>query len=223
MLTMHLIRAVPWWPFAGAVVLALVVQAPVFRASVLRTEADPRMTVIGLLLAAAVLGAAAGFALPDLMTFTVITPVARWRRQWLRLAVLLVPATLIWVLLYAGARIVVGPAAIWPDGFVILQAAVCGLLPVAAAAIGARYRVESIGGLFGPTVQGVAMVVSLFFTERSSPWPFPVTAEWTTAQRCWPFALVLILAMLLLANREMPPRPIGFRRAAGRPLSPGVA
>nr|GID90161.1 hypothetical protein Ade03nite_90850 [Actinoplanes derwentensis] len=205
----------PWWPFAVAVLLALLVQVPVLQA-----ESQLGMTVIGLRLAAAVLGAAAGFALPDLMAATVITPVARWRRQWLRLAILLVPAMLVWGLIYVGVRSTGGVGETWPAGFVILQAAVCGLLPVAAAAVGARYRPEATGVLFGPTVQGVVLVGTLFFSDQSSPWPIPVSNGWTAAQWCWPFALVLILATLLLANRETPARSIGARHAARRPLHP---
>lgn len=181
--------------------LAILAQVPA-----IQEEPEPGPTVIGLRLAAAVLGVAAGFALPDLMAATVVTPVARWRRQWLRLAILLVPAVLVWVLIYAGVRIAVGPAVTWPAGFVILQAAVCGLVPVAAAAVGARYRAEASGALAGPTVQGVAMVVTLFFTDRSSPWLVPDSEVWSTAQRCWPFALLLVVATLLFGNREMPSR-----------------
>jgi hypothetical protein len=197
LLALHLIRVVPWWTFASAVLLAVVVQIPAFRA-------EPQLgpVLIGLLLAAATLGAAVGFALPDLMASTVVTPVARWRRQWLRLAVPLVPATLLWAVLYMIVRSTVGPAVTWPDGFVILQAMVCGLLPVAATAMAARYRDDSLGGLAGPVTQGVALIGSLFFAERSSPWPPPTTADWSTAQRCWPVALVLVMIVLLAANRE---------------------
>ncbi|MEV0896939.1 hypothetical protein [Actinoplanes sp. NPDC049802] len=198
-LTLHLIRAVPWLPLAAAVVLAIVAQLPVFLAS-----PTPTMIVTGLRLAAAVLGAAVGFALPDLMASTVISPMPRWRRQWLRLMLLLVPSVLVWALLYLAVRNVLGSAATWPHGFVILQAAVCGLLPIAAAAVGARYRDEATGALLGPTVQGAVLVVSLFFTERSSPWPVPTGDDWTTAQRCWPAVLALALVTLLIANRELP-------------------
>ncbi|MBO3742002.1 hypothetical protein [Actinoplanes flavus] len=211
-LTLHLIRAVPWWPFAAAVALAVVAQLPVFLA-----EPPPTMIVIGLRLAAAVLGAAAGFALPDLMASTVISPTPRWRRQWLRLMVLLVPSVLVWTLLYLAVRDAAGPVATWPHGFVILQAAVCGLLPVAAAAVGARYRDEATGALSGPAVQGGVLVVSLFFTDRNSPWAVPAGDDWTTAQRCWPVALALVLVTLLAANRERPgsrPAVIGRRRFA---------
>jgi uncharacterized integral membrane protein len=197
LLVPHVIRAVPWWPFAAAAVLAVVAQVPA-----LRSNPDPRWVLTGLRLAAAVLGAAAGFALPDLMAATVITPMARWRRQWLRLAVLLLPAILVWSSIYVVVRAMVGPALSWPAGFVILQAAVCGLLPLAAAAVGARYRNSAAGALPGPVTQGVAVVLTLFLTERASPWPVPVSAEWTTAQRGWPVALALVLLTLLIANRE---------------------
>ncbi|MBW6438082.1 hypothetical protein KZ829_30570 [Actinoplanes hulinensis] len=211
-LTPHLIRAVPWWPFAGAVLLAVVAQLPV-----LLKDPPPAMIVIDLRIAAAVLGAAAGFALPDLMASTVISPLPRWRRQWLRIALLLVPSVLVWGLLYLAVRNAAGPAVTWPHGFVILQAAVCGLLPVAAAAVGARYRDDASGALLGPVVQGVVLVVSLFFTDRSSPWLLPMDGVWTTAQRCWPIALALVLVTLLVANRETPATPyLTARREGGK-------
>ncbi|GIE32115.1 hypothetical protein Ait01nite_051600 [Actinoplanes italicus] len=197
LLASHMARAMPWWTFAVAVLLAVVLQLPA-------VQSEPRLlpVLIGLRLAAAVLGAAVGFALPDLMASTVVTPVARWRRQWLRIAVPLVPAVLVWAGLYLAVRQTVAPAVTWPDGFVILQAAVCGLLPVAAAAMAARYRDDSLGGLAGPMAQGVALIGTLFFVERSSPWQPPATTDWTTAQRCWPVALVLVVVVLLAANRE---------------------
>ncbi|WP_430779634.1 hypothetical protein [Actinoplanes sp. G11-F43] len=209
-LAAHLARAVPWWPFAGAVALAGFVQSP----TLLVAEPHPRMAVTGLLIGAGVLGAAAGFALPDLMASTVITPVPRWRRQWLRLVLLLVPSMLVWVVLHAAVRAGAGPSVTWPAGFVTLQAAVCGLLPVAVAAVGARYRDEAGGALLGPVAQGIAMVVSLFFTGRSSPWSLPVDADWTTAQRVWPVMLALVVIVLLLANRETACPPRGRRRPA---------
>lgn len=208
----HLVRAVPWWPFAAAVLLAVLAQIPV-----LLPDPQPGAVLVGLRLAAAVLGAAAGFALPDLMASTVITAVPRWRRQWLRLAVLLIPSILVWAAIHAAVRIVVGPSVTWPIGFVILQAAVCGLLPVAAAAVGVRYRDEPGGALLGPASQGAVVVVSLFFSGRGSPWPVPLAADWTTAQRAWPVVLTLILAVLLLANRDTvrsrPRRGLRFREA----------
>jgi hypothetical protein len=197
LLASHLVRAMPWWTFAMAVLLAVLLQFPA-----LQSEPHAMAVLIGLRLAAGVLGAAVGFALPDLMASTVVTPVARWRRQWLRIALPLVPAILIWAVLYLTVRHAVAPAVTWPDGFVILQAAVCGLLPVAAVATVARYRDDSLGGLAGPVTQGVALVGTLFFVERSSPWPPPATADWTTAQRGWPIALTLVLIVLLAANRE---------------------
>jgi hypothetical protein len=197
LLASHMARAMPWWTFALAVLLAVVLQFPA-----LRPEPLLLPVLVGLRLAAAVLGAAVGFALPDLMASTVVTPVARWRRQWLRIAVPLVPATLVWAGLYLAVRHTVGSALTWPDGFVILQAAVCGLLPVAAVAAVVRFRDDSLGGLAGPVTQGVALVGTLFFIERSSPWPPPLSAEWATAQWSWPVALLLVLVVLLIANRE---------------------
>jgi hypothetical protein len=161
LLASHMARAMPWGTFAVAVLLAVALQLPA-------VQSEPRLlpVLIGLRLAAAVLGAAVGFALPDLMASTVVTPVARWRRQWLRIAVPLAPAVLVWAALYLAVRRTVAPDVTWPDGFVILQAAVCGLLPVAAAAMAARYRDDSLGGLAGPVTQGVALIGSLSSAVR---------------------------------------------------------
>ncbi|MEU8655968.1 hypothetical protein [Actinoplanes philippinensis] len=193
----HLARAVSWWPFGAAVALAVLAQV-----SVLADEPLDWAVLSGLWLAAGALGAGAGFALPDLMGSTVITPVPRWMRQWLRTGLVLLPAVLVWALIYVGVRETVKPELTWPAGFVILQAAVCGLLPIAAAAVGARHRNTAAGALAGPAVQGVLLVGSLFFTEQESPWAMPGPAGWTAAQHGWPVALVLALVILLLANRE---------------------
>ncbi|GAA2680615.1 hypothetical protein [Actinoplanes palleronii] len=195
----HLARAVPWSPFAAAVLLAAVAQLP----TLLRDDPAPTSVLFGLRIAAAALGAAAGFALPDLMASTVITPAPRWRRQWLRIALPLLPAVVLWAGLYLVVRGLVRPEMVWPDGFVVLQATVCGLLPVAFAALGARYRDTAVAALTGPVTQGVVLVGSLFLSDRSSPWTVPAAAGWTVAQRAWPVAFVLLLAVLLTANREV--------------------
>ncbi|MFC7528965.1 hypothetical protein [Actinoplanes sp. GCM10030250] len=212
LLVPHLVRAVPWWPLVGAVSLAILAQLPL-----LAEEPSGRAVLTGLWLAAGVLGAAAAFALPDGMASTVITPVPRWVRQWLRTGLVVLPAGVVWALLYMAARHIAGPEAVGDGlvagagigagavggaGFVVLQAAVCGLLPVAVAAIGARYRDTASGALFGPVAQGMVLVGSLFFSDRASPWSVPGAGEWTTAHRVWPVALVLVLGTLLWGNRE---------------------
>ncbi|KUL26484.1 hypothetical protein [Actinoplanes awajinensis] len=194
----HLARAVPWPPFVAAAVLAVVVQFPV-----LREDPSPAVVLFGLRFAAAVLGAAAGFALPDLMASTVVTPVPRWRRQWLRLGLLLFPAVLLWAGLHGAVGRLAGPEVTWSHGLVILQAAVCGLVSVTFAAVGARYRNTSGSALLGPAAQGIALVVSLFFTGDHSPWRVPAPGGWTAPQQVWPVAFVLLLAVLLTANREV--------------------
>jgi uncharacterized integral membrane protein len=193
----HLVRAVPWWPFGAAVLLAVLAQM-----SVLAENPLDWAVLSGLWLAAGALGAGAGFALPDAMGSTAITPVSRWVRQWLRAALVLLPAVAVWALLYIGVRQAVASHITWPAGLVILQAAVCGLLPVAAAAVGARYRETTTGALVGPAAQGVLLVGSLFFTQQASPWLMPGPTGWTAAQQVWPIALALLLITLLLANRE---------------------
>ncbi|WP_204034329.1 hypothetical protein [Micromonospora qiuiae] len=183
---------------AVAAALAVLSQLPVLLA-----EPAPGLAQPGLRLAAAALGAAVCFALPDRMASTVLAPSPRWVRQWLRVALNMMPAAALWALLYlavvaVGGRLVVGPA-----GYLTLQAAVCGLIPVAAAAVAARYRDDLGAALAGPLVLGVALVGTLFFTGTRSPWPIPSEPEWTAAQLCWPSALALSAVALLLANREV--------------------
>ncbi len=131
-----------------------------------------------------------------------MAPSPRWVRQSLRVALNLMPAVAVWVLLYravvaVGGRLVVGPA-----GYLTLQAAVCGLIPLAAAAVAVRYRDDLGAALTGPLVLGVALVGTLFFTGTKSPWSIsPETGS--TDALCWASALVLSAAVLLLANREV--------------------
>lgn len=193
----HLARAVPWWPLAAAVPLAILAQVRVL------ADDPPALAVLaGLWLAAGVLGAGAGFALPDLMASTVVTPVPRWVRQWLRTTLVLAPAAAVWASLYLAVRRAAAPELTWPDGIVVVQSAVCGLLPLAAAAVGSRFRDTATGALLGPLVQGVALVASLTVPAKSSPWSSPTSGEWSAAQGAWPAALVLVLLTLSLANRE---------------------
>lgn len=193
-----LARAVPWWPLAAATVLAVLSQLPAMLA-----EPAPGLALPGLRLAAAALGAAVCFALPDLMASTVMAPSPRWVRQWLRVGLTLLPAVAVWALLYLAVVAVSGRPVVGPTGYITLQAAVCGLIPLAAAAVAARYRDDLGAALTGPLVQGVALVGTLFFTGTKSPWPIPPETGWTTAQLCWPPALALSAAVLLLANREV--------------------
>ena len=193
------IQAISWWPFGAAVVLAVLGLLPP-----LLSEAAAGWALPGLRLAAAALGAAACFALPDRMASTVMTPFPRWLRQWLRLALVLLPAGAVWALLLLGVHAARGGRAIGPPGFVLLQAAVCGLLPVAAAAVAVRREATVAAALAGPATQGVALVGTLFFAGTGSPWPVPATPAWSGPQRSWLPALALTAAVLLLANREIP-------------------
>ncbi|WP_213453333.1 hypothetical protein [Rhizomonospora bruguierae] len=193
-----LARAVPWWPLAAAATLAVLGQLPVLFAEPVAGLALP-----GLRLAAAALGAAACFALPDRMASTVLAPSPRWVRQWLRLALNLIPAVAVWVLLYLAVVAVGGRLVVEPAGYLTLQAAVCGLIPLAAAAVAARYRNNLGAALTGPLVQGVALVGTLFFPGTRSPWPIPPETGWTVAHLCWPPALVVSAAVLLFANRDV--------------------
>ncbi|MFE9658307.1 hypothetical protein [Micromonospora sp. NPDC006431] len=198
LLARPLARAVPWWPLAAAAALAVLSQLPALLA-----EPAPGLALPGLRVAAAALGAAVCFALPDRMASTVMAPSPRWVRQWLRMALNLMPAAAVWALLYLAVVAVSGRLVVGPAGYLTLQAAVCGMIPLAAAAVAARYRDDLDAALTGPLVQGIALVGTLFFTGAKSPWPIPSETGWTAAQLCWPPALALSAAVLLLANREV--------------------
>lgn len=198
LLARSLARAVPWWPLVAATPLAVLSQLPVLLA-----EQVPGLALPGLRLAAAGLGAAVCFALPDRMASTVMAPSPRWVRQWLRVALALLPAMAVWALLYLAVVALGGRPVVGPTGYITLQAAVCGLIPLAAAAVAARYRDDLGAALAGPLVQGVVLVGTLLFTGTKSPWPIPPETGWTVAQLCWPPALALSAAVLLLANREV--------------------
>lgn len=194
-----LIQAISWWPLGAAVVLAVLGLLPP-----LLSEPATGLALPGLRLAAAALGAAVCFALPDRMASTVMTPSPRWLRQWLRLALVTLPAGAVWALLLLW-MIAAGDQVVEHSRFLMLQAAVCGLLPVAAAAVAVRRRDTMTAALAGPTTQGIALVGTLFFTGARSPWPIPTTPTWSTAQCSWLPALALTAATLLIANREARP------------------
>ncbi|WP_200216767.1 hypothetical protein [Micromonospora coerulea] len=129
-------------PLAAAAALALLSQLPALLAEPVAGLALP-----GLRLAAAALAAAVCFALPDRMASTVMAPSPRWIRQWLRVALVLLPATTVWVLLYLAMVAVNGRLVVGPTGHVTMQAVVYGLIPLAAAAVTAQYRARRSGSV----------------------------------------------------------------------------
>ncbi|SCE84149.1 hypothetical protein GA0070564_1011256 [Micromonospora mirobrigensis] len=198
LLTGRLARSVPWWPLAAATALAVLSQLPA-----LVVEPTPGLALPGLRLAAATLGAAVCFALPDPMAATVPAPSPRWIRQWLRTTLTLVPASAVWALLYLMVVTVDGRLVTGPRSYLFVQAAVCGLLPQSVAAVAARYRNDVGAALVGPLAQGVALGGTLFLAGSASPWSVPVAPEWSGVALAWPAALMLLATVLLLANREV--------------------
>jgi hypothetical protein len=193
-----LTRAIPWWPLGAAALLALLGVLPP-----LLDEPATARVLPGLRLAAAALGAAVCFVLPDRMASTVMPPSPRWLRQWLRLALVLMPAAAIWLLLLFGTIAAGAVEVIGHSRFLLLQAAVCALVPVAAAAVAVRREDTATAALAGPAIQGIALVGTLFLSGTRSPWPVPATSAWSVAQSLWLPALALTAAVLLAANREV--------------------
>ncbi|MEH1168464.1 hypothetical protein V6V47_24070 [Micromonospora sp. CPCC 205539] len=192
-----LVRAVPWGPPAVAAVLSGLAVLPA-----LLDDPAPGVGLWGLRAAAMLFGAAASFALVDRMAPLTIVPTPRWLRQWLRLIVILVPAAIGWLALYAMVRGAVGGAALGSAGDVVVEAAVCGLTGLAGAAVAARHRHTSTAALAGPGTQATVVAASLFLSGRYSPWPVPGEPNWALVHRYWLAVLPVIVVVLLLANRD---------------------
>ncbi|MFI2711869.1 hypothetical protein ACH495_17240 [Micromonospora sp. NPDC018662] len=197
LLVRPLLRAVPWGPPAVAASMAVLAVLPA-----LLDDPAPGAALWGLRVAAVLFGAAASFAMVDPMAPMTVGPTPRWLRQWLRLLVVSAPAAIGWLALYAMVRGAAGTSAVGPAGDVFVEAAVCGLTGLAGAAVVARYRHSSTAALAGPGTQAVLVAASLFLSEAYSPWPMPGEPSWSLVHRYWLAALPVVVAVLLLANRD---------------------
>ncbi|MFF0180921.1 hypothetical protein ACFYPF_17640 [Micromonospora sp. NPDC005223] len=183
-----LIRAVPWGPPAVAALMSGLAVLPA-----LLDDPAPGVGLWGLRSAAVLFGAAASFAMVDRMAPLTVVPMPRWLRQWLRLMVMLVPAAIGWLVLYAMVRSALGAAAIGPAKDLVVEAAVCGLTGLAGAAVAARYWHTSTAALAGPGTQAVLVAASLFLSGTYSPWPVPGTPNWSPVHRYWLASLPIIV------------------------------
>jgi len=208
LLVLPLIRAVPWSPVAAATGLAAAAMLPA-----LLGAAAPAAQVWGLRIAAVLMGAGASFAMVDAMAPLTVGPTPRWLRQWLRFAVALIPAAAVWggLFLLAAAALPDDVPAL-PAGDLAAEAAVCYFSGLAGAAAAARTGHTMTVALAGPATQCALLVATLFLPGRSSPWPLPQAASWADVHRCWWAAIPILVAALLVANRDGWPL---LRRKAG--------
>jgi hypothetical protein len=202
-------HAVPWLPLVGAAVLSALALLPALLA-----PPEPYPALQGLRVAAVMLGAGASFAMVDRMAPATVAPTPRWLRQWLRVAMVVVPGAAVWLALHAVAVATLRPDAAAPMRDLAVEAAVCGLTGVAGAAVTARYRHTATGALGGPMTQFTLVVATLFIDDDHSAWLPPGHPLWTAIHHYWSLALLLVVATLVLANRDT--WPVRAHRQAHR-------
>lgn len=200
--------AVPWGPLALAAGLSALILLPA-----LLDDPAPAAALLELRLAAVLLGAGASFAMTDGMAPTVVTATPRWLRQWLRLAIVVLPAALAWLALHSIAIAVLGSDATAPAGDLAVEAIVCGFTGVAGAAVAARYRHTQTAALAGALTQFTLATFTFFIDKQHSPWLPPGSPNWSAVHRYWLLGLPIIAITLLLANRgTWPLRRPSFRQ-----------
>jgi hypothetical protein len=197
LLTVPLVRAVPWWPPAAASGLAVAAVLPA-----LLGASAPAAPVWGLRIAALLLGAGASFAMVDAMAPLTVTATPRWLRQWLRFTVAVVPAVAVWTVLCLST---VGAAPGLPVGDLVGEGLVCGLCGLAGAAVSARAGDTMTTALAGPSTQAALVVATLFLPGGRSPWQLPGAQNWADVHVGWWVSLPVLAAVLLVANREVWP------------------
>ena len=193
------VRIVPWIPVAAATTVSVLALLPA-----MADASAPASQIWALRIAAVLLGAAASFAMVDPMAPLSVTPTPRWLRQWLRVAVALLPAATVWVSLYAVAASTLAQGRL-PFGDLAVEAAGCALAGVVGAAVAARRGHSMTTAVGGPATQGGLMVATMFLPSKYSAWPMPETAQWERAHDWWWMALPVLVVGLGLANRDLWP------------------
>lgn len=189
------VRMLPWVPIGVASVLSLLAMLPA-----MMHASAPAAPVWGLRVSAVLLGAGASFAMIDPLRVAAVTPTPRWLRQWIRTGSVLVPAVIVWLVLFTVADT---PAAVLPGRDLAVEAAVCGLIGLVGAALAARSTdASNVTGLTGPASQAALIVGSMFLRGRGSPWPLPPAPTWPLVHRWWSLALLILVLALIAANGE---------------------
>ena len=193
------VRIVPWVPVAAATVVSALALLPA-----IADASAPASQIWGLRIAAVLLGAGASFAMVDPMAPLSVTPTPRWLRQWLRVAIALLPVAAVWGCLYAVADSSAAPARL-SAGDLVSEAIVCALAGVVGAAVAARRGHSLTTAVAGPATQGGLMVATLFLPAKYSAWPLPAAAQWETAHDWWFWGVPVLVVALGVANREVWP------------------
>ena len=189
-------RAVPVGPMAAAVALSLVGMLP----AVLDAP-EPASQVWGLRVAGVLLGAAASFGMVEPMSLLTVTATPRWLRQWVRAMTVLLPAVVVWSLLYAAADASSGASL--PLGDLAVEAVTCAIAGIVGGAAAARHGGSATTGLAGAVTQGCLICATLFVPARHSPWALPATPGWEAGRGWWLAVLVVLAVALIAANREV--------------------
>jgi hypothetical protein len=188
-----LIRAIDWIPFAAVLPIAVAITA--------LGAPTPDEAVTCLRVAAVLLGAAAAFALIDLMEpSTAALPVPRALRQGLRTLIALFLVALSWAVIAAVVTLRSRTSLPWSG--LTLEAAVLTTTALAAAAL-AVHRVAGKPAAGVATAALLALIAAtLPLTGAAWPWPEANTAGWSDAHRAWALALPVPLLVLYEANRR---------------------
>jgi len=193
LLTVPVVRTIPWAPVATAMLLSTLAFLPAVAGA-----AAPASQVWALRIAAFLLGASASFALVESLVPVATTPTPRWLRQWLRTVIALAPVGAVWPALFAlAAHTVPGPGL--PLAGPATEGAACALTGVAGAAVAARRGGSRTTALAGPAAQATFNPVTLLRTGARSPWALPTTG----AHLWWIVAAPVPLLVLAAANLEL--------------------
>jgi hypothetical protein len=193
-------RAIDWTPLAVAGTLAVAMVSVIEAGSALGV--GTAFTLLRMM--AVLLGAAAGFAVIDEMTVsTGAVPVPRRLRQALRCGLGGLTAGLSWGIACAVA------VARLPEGSglkvagMAVEAAVCIAIGLLTASIAGRSHQGKAAALAG--MGGLLAIVSVSLVLRGPYWPwlYPDSENWEIVHHGWLAVLLLTLAALAWANRDL--------------------
>lgn len=193
-----LIRAVDWTPVAAVASVSVGLAL----ATTPGSPVEPDNAAITLRMAGVLLGAAAGFALVDTASATtMVVPVPRWLRQWLRLLLVAAPIAAVWAgtFLILSVRLAEGAELAAPG--LATEAIVCLLTGLACTAFVVRQRPERLAAVIGAAVLLGLAVITLPWFE--AVWPYPGSPRWDKVHQVWLAVLPVPLVGLFLAHREV--------------------
>ncbi|WP_143047065.1 hypothetical protein [Amycolatopsis xylanica] len=181
-------RAIDWTPFAVAV--------PAVLGLAFAAGGEPVSLAATVRLGALLPGTAAGFAVVD--PLSVVTPVPRWVRQWLRTLLAFAAAAAAWCAVFGVFAVRAAPGTVTGFGGYALEAAVCVSAGLACTAVVAVRRADRVSGAVGAAVLLALAASTLFYEGRV--WPLPEEPEWAAVHHAWLLVLPVPLMVLTLAN-----------------------